>query len=63
MAEKTKYFKRKTNNGGFSDAIYFAVDGVNVDIASSKKNLEETFNELETMYNIDDLEKGILEKL
>ena len=30
---------------------------------SAKKNLEETFNELETMYNIDDLEKGILEKL
>ena len=31
--------------------------------SSAKKNLEETFNELETMYNIDDLEKGILEKL
>ncbi len=30
---------------------------------SARKNLEETFNELETMYNIDDLEKGILEKL
>ena len=30
---------------------------------SAKKNLEETFNKLETMYNIDDLEKGILEKL
>ena len=30
---------------------------------SAKKNLEETFNELETMYNIDDLENGILEKL
>lgn len=27
---------------------------------SAKKNLEETFNELETMYNIDDLENGIL---
>ena len=30
---------------------------------SARKNLEETFNELETMYNIDDLENGILEKL
>ena len=30
---------------------------------SAKKNLEETFNELETMYNIDDLENGILENL
>ncbi len=30
---------------------------------SARKNLEETFNELETMYNIDDLEHGILETL
>ena len=30
---------------------------------SGRKNLEETFNELETMYNIDDLENGILENL
>lgn len=30
---------------------------------SARKNLEETFNELETMYNIDDLETGILENL
>ena len=30
---------------------------------SARKNLEETFNELETMYNIDDLENGVLEKL
>lgn len=30
---------------------------------SARKNLEETFNELETMYNIDDLKNGILENL
>lgn len=30
---------------------------------SARKNLEETFNELEKMYNIDDLENGILENL
>ena len=30
---------------------------------NARKNLEETFNELETMYNIDDLENGILKKL
>lgn len=30
---------------------------------SARKNLEETFNELETMYNIDDLDKGILNNL
>lgn len=30
---------------------------------SARKNLEETFNELETMYNIGDLENGILDKL
>lgn len=29
----------------------------------AKKNLEETFNELETIYNINDLENGIFEKL
>ena len=29
----------------------------------ARKNLEETFNELETMYNIDDLENGVLENL
>ena len=30
---------------------------------NARKNLEETFNELETMYNINDLENGILDKL
>ena len=30
---------------------------------NARKNLEETFNELETMYNINDLENGILENL
>ena len=30
---------------------------------NARKNLEETFNELETIYNIDDLENGILKKL
>ena len=30
---------------------------------SARKNLEETFNVLDTMYNISDLEKGVLEKL
>lgn len=29
----------------------------------ARKNLEETFNELETMYNINDLENGIIRKL
>lgn len=28
-----------------------------------RKNLEETFNELETLYNINDLENGILDKI
>ena len=30
---------------------------------SARKNLEETFNELETLYNINDLENGVLENL
>jgi type II restriction enzyme len=29
----------------------------------ARKNLEETFNELETLYNIDDLDNGILDNL
>ena len=29
----------------------------------ARKNLEETFNELETLYNINDLENGVLENL
>ena len=29
----------------------------------ARKNLEETFNEFETLYNIDDLDNGILERL
>ena len=30
---------------------------------SARKNLEETFNEMDTIYNIDDLEHGIIEQL
>ena len=30
---------------------------------SARKNLEETFNEMDTIYNIDDLEHGIIGKL
>lgn len=30
---------------------------------SARKNLEETFNELETIYNIDDLDNGVLSNL
>lgn len=30
---------------------------------NARKNLEETFNELETLYNINDLETGILDKI
>ncbi len=30
---------------------------------SARKNLEETFNELPTLYSINDLDKGVLEKL
>ena len=30
---------------------------------NAKHNLEETFNVLETIYNIEDLENGVLERL
>ena len=29
----------------------------------ARKNLEETFNELDTIYNINDLDNGIFERL
>lgn len=29
----------------------------------ARKNLEETFNEMDTIYNIDDLEHGVIETL
>ena len=32
-------------------------------VKNARKNLEETFNELETLYNINDLENGILDKI
>ena len=30
---------------------------------SARKNLEETFNEMDTIYNIEDLEHGIINSL
>ena len=30
---------------------------------SARRNLEETFNTLDTIYNLDDLEHGVLKKL
>ena len=53
LAEEAKNVKELT-------FIWFT-DGIGW--KNAKKNLEETFNELETMYNIDDLENGILEKI
>jgi len=53
LAEESKKVKGVT-------FIWFT-DGIGWN--SARKNLEETFNELDTMYNIDDLENGILENL
>lgn len=48
---------KKTNSVTF---IWFT-DGLGW--LSARKNLEETFNEMDTIYNIDDLEHGIIETL
>lgn len=53
LAEESKKVKGVT-------FIWFT-DGMGWDDA--RRNLEETFNELETIYNIDDLEKGVLNNL
>lgn len=53
LAEESKQIKGAT-------FIWFT-DGLGW--IGARKNLEETFNELETLYNIDDLDNGILERL
>lgn len=63
LNETARSYKMLTKESKKVDGVTFIwfTDGTGWN--SAKKNLEETFNELETMYNIDDLENGILENL
>lgn len=63
LNETARSYKMLTQESKKVEGITFVwfTDGTGWN--SARKNLEETFNELETMYNIDDLENGILENL
>lgn len=63
LNETARSYKMLAQESKKVDGVTFIwfTDGIGWN--SARKNLEETFNELETMYNIDDLENGILEKL
>ena len=63
LNETARSYKMLAEESKKVDGVTFIwfTDGVGWN--SARKNLEETFNELETMYNINDLENGILENL
>lgn len=59
-ARSYKMLAQESKNVNGVTFIWFT-DGIGWN--SARKNLEETFNELETIYNIDELENNILDKL
>ena len=63
LNETARSYKMLAQESKKVDGVTFIwfTDGIGWN--SAKKNLEETFNELETMYNIDDLDNGILNNL
>ena len=63
LNETARSYKMLAQESKMVDGVTFIwfTDGTGWN--SARKNLEETFNELETMYNIDDLEHGVLETL
>ena len=63
LNETARSYKMLAEESKKIDGVTFIwfTDGIGWN--SARKNLEETFNELDTLYNIDDLENGILEKL
>ena len=63
LNETARSYKMLAQESKKADGVTFIqfTDGIGWN--SARKNLEETFNELETMYNINDLENGILENL
>lgn len=63
LNETARSYKMLAQESKKVDGVTFIwfTDGIGWN--NARKNLEETFNELETMYNINDLENGILENL
>ena len=63
LNETARSYKMLAQEAKKVDGVTFIwfTDGIGWN--SARKNLEETFNELDTMYNINDLENGVLENL
>ena len=63
LNETARSYKMLAQESKKVDGVTFIwfTDGIGWN--SARKNLEETFNELDTMYNIDDLEHGVLQNL
>ena len=63
LNETARSYKKLAQESKKVDGVTFIWFTDGTGWLSARKNLEETFNELETMYNIDDLDNGILENL
>ena len=63
LNETARSYKMLTQEAKLVDGVTFVWITDGTSWRSARKNLEETFNELETIYNINDLENGVLEKL
>lgn len=63
LNETARSYKMLTQEAKLVDGVTFVWITDGTSWRSARKNLEETFNELETIYNINDLEIGVLEKL
>ena len=60
LNETARSYKMLAEESKKVDGITFVWFTDGLGWKDARKNLEETFNELETMYNINDLEKGII---
>ena len=63
LNETARSYKMLAQEAKLVDGVTFIWITDGAGWISARKNLEETFNELETMYNIKDLENGILNRL
>lgn len=63
LNETARSYKMLARESKIVDGVTFIWFTDGIGWISARHNLQETFNELETIYNIDDLENGILERL
>ena len=63
LNETARSYKMLAQEAKNVDGVTFIWFTDGIGWKNARKNLEETFNELDTMYNISDLENGVLEKV